>query len=524
MLCAIGRRTALALVVVLFPVAAPAAACSLAADAPPAQYAGECVNGLAHGRGTATSPAYTYEGEFFQGRRHGRGVLNVVGGHRYEGEFVHGKRHGYGVTVLPDGGRHEGAWRDGEINGPGKLRQASGDVYEGEFKATRFHGRGVLQRPDGSRYDGQWVDGKRQGQGVQIYDTGAMASGEWHENKFMRGTYWSADRQSTRTFENGAIVQAPAPVAPASDPAQACRARADSCETACAAGTLLGLLITQGKGDADKARADCQASCDSGKADCLARLGPPANAQPVTAGGPTPVAGEGSRKYCAPRGHWCIHDRIVDAPPYRELKKACSFYFAAGYDPGIGGHKLEVVNDFDEASLRSIIAAVPPPGSRHHAYYSARAEVAQCLLESGHASFNKVGGEYFKADGHTFYVRRLPRSIWEDVVRYTQAVHAKNLSTASFDPGNAAYPKMTAYEEFYRKCGSIEILGTFYPVSWWEENLRALEAIAQQGTQWRGGESPIVQELRKYRCHKAEGWPYAADNQFWLQFPQGRAR
>ncbi|HWA37134.1 MAG TPA: hypothetical protein VG873_04655 [Burkholderiales bacterium] len=237
--------------------AMPAFACSLAADAPPAQYAGDCLNGLAHGRGVARSAAYTYEGEFSEGRRHGRGALSISDGTRYVGEFRYGKRHGQGSTTNPDGLRHEGAWVEGEIHGYGRSHHPNGDVYEGEFRNFQRSGRGVLVTADGRRFEGEWQAGRFTG-----------------------------------------------PAAPsARELAQACHQRADSCETACAVGALGGVLLSRGKADGNKANAECAASCEATKQSCLGT----ATAKPAgPAAAPAPSAayiGPDMTKCFATRAH-----------------------------------------------------------------------------------------------------------------------------------------------------------------------------------------------------------------------------
>jgi hypothetical protein len=192
-------------------------------------------------------------------------VLAISDGTRYEGEFRHGKRHGQGLATLPGGLSHDGAWVDGEIRGYGKATHPNGDVYEGEFRDFQRHGRGVLVTADGRRVEGEWQAGR-----------------------FVALAAPSAEERLAAAR-------------------QACTAQADSCETACAVGALAGALLSRGKSDGTRDNAECAARCGVGKGECLARTGAPAS----------PVASAGGRKYCSPMNHWCMHDRVSDAPPYR---------------------------------------------------------------------------------------------------------------------------------------------------------------------------------------------------------------
>jgi hypothetical protein len=441
----------------------------------------DCRNGLAHGHGYATGES-SYLGDFFEGRRHGNGEAVFRSGARYDGQWAHG----------------------------------------------RWNGRGKLSFPDGSYYEGEFLNGEKSGRGTYRWPSGTVYEGEWKDNVRLNGVETTATGKTT-TYANGAIVTAPPAAPSAQERAQAarqtCSSDADSCETSCSAGTLIGLLITKGKGDAEKTRRDCQAGCDRRKSDCLARIAPP-GAPAEVPGGTTSsaiaVAPAGGRKYCSPKNQWCMHDPMADAPPYQELKKACSFFFGS-HDPE-RGNTLEQVFDLDEQLLRRYIGEVPAPGSPRYAWFRDRADVAKCLLESGRSRFMEIvsRGKYFYAanNAEMFF----PRSIWDGIIRHTRALHAKNHSTAWFEYGEESERAIEAYRESHRKCGPHS-LGNYYPVAWWEANLKALEAIAQRGTAGRNGESMVVPVLRSFRCHQSLGWPYAAENQFWVRYLyEGRTR
>jgi len=100
------------------------------------QWSGDCVNGLAHGRGAAqwmkdNAIVEKDEGEWREGRQVGRAVQVWATG-RYEGDVVDGLPHGYGV-LLWNGFRYEGEFRNGKPNGRGTLTNFSG-VFQGMWK------------------------------------------------------------------------------------------------------------------------------------------------------------------------------------------------------------------------------------------------------------------------------------------------------------------------------------------------------------------------------------------------------
>ena len=78
-------------------------------------WTGDCVNGIAQGRGTKVWrywedgewKEHTYEGDIFDGRRHGRGVYVYANCNRYDGELKDGKLTGLNT---PKGGK-KGNWR-----------------------------------------------------------------------------------------------------------------------------------------------------------------------------------------------------------------------------------------------------------------------------------------------------------------------------------------------------------------------------------------------------------------------------
>ena len=157
-------------------------------------YTGECVNGLAHGKGTVkltNGIAYKYTGQFKNGRFNGQGesVIDDIK-HRgnflngllygscqiempaisttYTGQCVAGNMQGYGKLVL--GGRvtttYEGQWHNNKLNGYGTQKTSDSRTYEiyqsyqGQFSNGTRHGKGTLTLINGKRYSGVWENGK----------------------------------------------------------------------------------------------------------------------------------------------------------------------------------------------------------------------------------------------------------------------------------------------------------------------------------------------------------------------------
>ena len=88
-------------------------------------YVGDCVGGLASGKGRAR------------------------GTDAYEGSFRNGQPTGYGIYTFADGRRFEGEFLDGKVNGRARFTYSSGDVLEGVFKDNTLTGTGRMQRASG---------------------------------------------------------------------------------------------------------------------------------------------------------------------------------------------------------------------------------------------------------------------------------------------------------------------------------------------------------------------------------------
>lgn len=87
----------------------------------------------AAGTGLAWSVA-SYAGETMNGAAHGYGVTTFGSSASYRGQFFSGKRHGFGVGETADGFVWSGAWRNDEACGAGILEGPAGERVEGEVE------------------------------------------------------------------------------------------------------------------------------------------------------------------------------------------------------------------------------------------------------------------------------------------------------------------------------------------------------------------------------------------------------
>lgn len=96
-------------------------------------YVGECVSGVASGKGVAVGKN-RYEGSFRDGWPSGAGVYTKSDGARFEGEFVGGKPHGRVTVYQPNGSTLEGTFREARLDGVGKATDSSGKVTAVELR------------------------------------------------------------------------------------------------------------------------------------------------------------------------------------------------------------------------------------------------------------------------------------------------------------------------------------------------------------------------------------------------------
>jgi len=181
-------------------------------------WSGQCVNGIAQGKGTVQ----WYRDNAVLAEQI-KGYVGEVKMDRYVGEMKDGKRHGkgkhiWGKEVQNDNGNivyeigeiYEGDFVVGNFTGKGKYTYGN-RVYEGDFVDAQFSGFGTCVNcagihnlagdfgqlrqestsfsnmftdvGDGDKYIGEWKHGKRDGHGTQWYADGSKYTGEWKRDK-----------------------------------------------------------------------------------------------------------------------------------------------------------------------------------------------------------------------------------------------------------------------------------------------------------------------------------------------------
>ena len=157
-------------------------------------YRGETVNGVMHGRGTATwTTGDSYTGEWRNDVFHGRGTYTWADGDQYEGDYQDEKQHGTG-TLRDRTGTYSGGWVADKREGFGKQVYANGDVYEGEWMDDKKHGKGKQTYASGALYEGEWFKDMHHGVGITRNNSGDVYEGEFlHNNPNGKGTYRWAD-------------------------------------------------------------------------------------------------------------------------------------------------------------------------------------------------------------------------------------------------------------------------------------------------------------------------------------------
>ncbi len=151
-----------------------------------ARYAGNFLNGRAHGLGTMYFPeGHRYSGNWRNQYREGQGRFTFAGGGEYLGAFIQNQFEGKGVMTYANGDRYEGQWAANKPNGEGVLTTLAGTRYEGNFVNGAFEGDGIMWYADGSRYEGAWKKGLRDGVGSLFFTDGRLNQGIWIEDKYI---------------------------------------------------------------------------------------------------------------------------------------------------------------------------------------------------------------------------------------------------------------------------------------------------------------------------------------------------
>jgi predicted nucleic acid-binding Zn-ribbon protein len=129
-------------------------------------YTGECVNGLAEGKGEA------------------------AGKDQYTGQFKAGMKHGNGRYRWANGGAYEGFWESDLMHGFGRFEFANGSRFEGNYFNNKKKGQGTLSLVKGDKGLNSWAS-----TGKWVGDL-FIVSGEFDGNKLIRNTAHNSASQS----------------------------------------------------------------------------------------------------------------------------------------------------------------------------------------------------------------------------------------------------------------------------------------------------------------------------------------
>lgn len=152
------------------------------------KYAGDFVNGEAHGQGILYfANGSRYYGDWEHNFRQGKGKLIYHIGHEYLGDFWRNHMHGEGTMRYANGDTYEGQWQKSRPEGQGIYTFSTGDRYVGTFSRGRFHGKGTLFFAQGGRLEGQWVHGVKDGPANWIDPSGRVIYQQWQEGKLLTG-------------------------------------------------------------------------------------------------------------------------------------------------------------------------------------------------------------------------------------------------------------------------------------------------------------------------------------------------
>lgn len=483
---------------------------------------------LAH---VAGESAYFYYGEMAQGRAEGFGIRFQENGVAARGQFKAGRLRGDAglvgeVVNFIEGGRSIlMAALDGHTSGAKST--TGGHILAGLFGPSGDLQKGRYVVP--GRYEETGTFGPKAMllEGSRVFQSGAKEIGTFSptgRNELVQGTRQAADGTATAVWPQQAQAPAPAPAqAPPPAPApstpsaeqraQACVEDADRCEPTCAAGSLIGMLLSRGKGDGQAANAECAAKCQEGKQSCLASAGQRGAEPKTVAGGGQPVVR--GRQICTLKNEWCAYENLSLHPPYKHLNRACSLY---NYSRGSGGKLFLSYRDLADYSLRQFASDEYLNRQRYDPEdrESARrdSEQARCILASGYLEFREAQQKYF-VPGDVDVIR-MPNVVFDGVGQQLRQTIAKGYSTAVFSDGGETR-ELKQVKELARECASYvsskssEMYG-YLPIAWWKASLEALEAMV--GRPIEG----LDRELRALRCHRDAGWPYAAENTMWVRY------
>ncbi len=114
----------------------------------------------------------SYAGDCLDGWAHGQGIARGADGAWYRGGFEHGRKSGYGVKLYANGDGYAGDWLNGQREGQGRYEYGAhspwrGDVYQGGWQADQRNGEGTyIFFPSGDRFTAHWVNGQTKDEGT----------------------------------------------------------------------------------------------------------------------------------------------------------------------------------------------------------------------------------------------------------------------------------------------------------------------------------------------------------------------
>lgn len=114
-------------------------------------YSGECVDGIAHGKGIAQGRD-EYNGYFENGNKHGQGTYiwgpcSVWAGQVFVGESINDEMIKGVWTLEKEAIVKTGIFKDRKLNGIGTIKYANGTIEEGTFKDDELYGLGIVKIP-----------------------------------------------------------------------------------------------------------------------------------------------------------------------------------------------------------------------------------------------------------------------------------------------------------------------------------------------------------------------------------------
>lgn len=202
-------------------------------------WTGSCKDGKASGEGVLTwteggQPAGKYEGFMAAGKLNGPGKLHLVektgtlevdaifkdgdvdgagrfkdaAGDVYEGEVKDGKPYGFGFRKTGDE-EYVGNFEDGLRHGIG-MAIGPETAYLGEFDKDVANGSGMLEDDAGGRYHGQFKDNKPHGFGTYVTSDGTVYQGRFvngNADGAMFVTPKGSSKSIVETWKNGKQVK-----------------------------------------------------------------------------------------------------------------------------------------------------------------------------------------------------------------------------------------------------------------------------------------------------------------------------